>query len=162
MRYKSQMLAVVATGLLLWSTGADGQTLRAAQTGKQGKPQAPVEIAGSVQSSSASLVITFKAAAEQVDVRVYGTDGLVVSGTETPVTGRSVKAGETLTLAVAYTAGQGKSNLAVNVSGEFHGNRRTRIASFTVGDKRVAALPGSATVVDEKGRRIKVLPAKDK
>ena len=174
MRYRTIMLAVsMAAGVLLSGAIPQGQAAgkpdkseapkpQRSEALKPGKPAAPVEIVGSIQSSNASLTITFKMAGEDVAVRVYGTDGLVVSGNETRITNGSFKAGQTLKLDAAYTPPPGQSNLAVVVSGQFGGNRRSRVVSFTVGDKRLPSQPRSDITVNEKGKTIIVLPAEQK
>jgi len=121
-----------------------------------------------LQAQKATLKVTFESAAEQVNIRVYGVDGLSVIGTKSPVIGGTFAAGQVMTLAVAYTPGPGTSNLAVQVDGQFEGKRRSRIASFTVEDGRAAkrissTTSRSATIsVDGQGRRIAVLPAESK
>ena len=158
MQYRSIMLiVVVGAGLLL--SGAS-PTRQAAV--KQGKPGAPVAIVGSMKSSHASVEITFEVAAKEVVVRVYGTDGLVVHGSETPVTNGTFDAGETLELAVDYTPGPGHSNLAVVVSGQFGGSQSSRVASFTVGDEPPPSKGRSDVTTNEKGERIIVMPAERK
>jgi len=153
----------LVVGLILSATAAR------VQAAPEGKPQAPVEIAATVQVQKATLKLTFESAAEQVNVRVYGVDGLTVVGTKSPVISGTFAAGQVMTLAVAYTPGPGTSNLAVQVDGQFDGKRRSKISSFTVEDgkaaKRLSSTISSrsATIsVDGQGRRIAVLPAETK
>lgn len=149
----STLAAALAVGLIASFTAA----------AVEAKPNAPVEIAGTVQARQATLKIAFESAAQQVNVRVYGVDGLTVIGTKAPVIGGSFAAGQVMTLLVNYTPGSGTSNLAVQVDGEFDGKRRSKISSFTVHDGRatVAGTPPN-TSVDGRGRRIAILPAQTK
>ena len=161
MQYKMPTLATaVVVGLIISATSA---CVRAAP---QGKPQAPVEIVGAVQAQKATLKVTFESAAEQVNIRVYGVDGLTVIGTKSPVIGGTFAAGQVMTLSVGFTLGPGISNLAVQVDGQFDGKHRSRISSFTVDGGRAAKRGNnsrSATIaVDGQGRRIAVLPAESK
>ena len=131
------------------------------------KPHAPVEIVGTMQAQQATLKIAFESAAQQVNVRVYGVDGLTVIGTKSPVIGGTFAAGQVMTLLVNYTPGAGTSNLAVQVDGQFDGKRRSRISSFTVQNgpagKSSAANGTAASIsVDGRGRRIAILPAQTK
>lgn len=133
----------------------------------QAKPQAPVEIVGTVQAQQATLKITFESAAQQVNVRVYGVDGLTVIGTKSPVISGTFAAGQVMTLLVNYTPGADTSNLAVQIDGQFDGKRRSKISSFTVQNgpaakSRVASSTAPTVSVDGQGRRIAILPAQTK
>ncbi len=148
----------IVVGLLAAATGSP------VQAAPSGKPQAPVEITATVQAKRATLKLTFESAAEQVTVRVYGVDGLTVSGTKTPVIAGTFAAGQVMTLTVGYKPGAGTSNLAVQVDGRFEGGRRTKTSSFTVNDGQAAQLISQpANIgVDGLGRRIVILPAESK
>ncbi|NHZ35126.1 hypothetical protein [Massilia rubra] len=149
----STLAAALAVGLITSFTAA----------AVEGKPHAPVEIVGTVQAQQATLKIAFESAAQQVNVRVYGVDGLTVVGTKSPVIGGTFAAGQVMTLLVKYTPGAGTSNLAVQVDGEFDGKRRSKISSFTVQNGRTAvSSTTSNTSVDARGRRITILPAETK
>ncbi len=137
----------------------------------QAKPEAPVEITGTVQAQKATLKVTFVSAAEKVNIRVYGVDGLTVIGTKSPVIGGTFAAGQVMTLSVGYTPGPGTSNLALQLDGQFDGKHRSKISSFTVQDGRAAKRSISTTAttsrspaisVDGQGRRVAVLPADSK
>ncbi|RSZ56630.1 hypothetical protein HF313_12580 [Massilia atriviolacea] len=150
----STLAAALAAGLIASLTAASVQA----------KPHAPVEIAGTVQARQATLKIAFDSAAQQVNVRVYGVDGLTVIGTRSPVIGATFAAGQVMTLIVNYTPGAGTSNLAVQVDGQFDGKRRSRISTFSVQGGRAAGAgaPDSTAPtmsVDGRGRRIAILPA---
>ncbi len=153
----STLAAALAVGLITSFTAA----------AVQAKPHAPVEIVGTVQAQQATLKIAFESAAQQVNVRVYGVDGLTVIGTKSPVIGGTFAAGQVMTLLVNYTPGAGTSNLAVQVDGQFDGKRRSTISSFTVQSgppaKSSAASSTEPTIsVDGRGRRIAILPAQTK
>lgn len=149
------LAAALAVGLVTSFTAATVQA----------KPGAPVAIVGTVQAQQATLKIAFESAAQQVNVRVYGVDGLTVIGTESPIVGETVAAGQVMTLLVNYTPGSDTSNLAVQVDGEFDGKRRSKISSFTVqgdGATNAARSPAATISVDGRGRRIAILPAQTK
>lgn len=153
----STLAAALAVGLIASFTAA----------AVQAKPNAPVEIVGTVQAQQATLKIAFEAAAEQVNVRVYGVDGLTVIGTKSPVIGGTFAAGQVMTLLVNYTPVPGTSNLAVQIDGQFDGKRRSKISSFTVQNGPAArssvANSNAPTIsVDGRGRRIAILPAQTK
>ncbi|NHZ95348.1 hypothetical protein [Massilia sp. CCM 8734] len=149
----STLAAALAVGLITSFTAAAAE----------GKPHAPVEIVGTVQAQQATLKIAFESAAQQVNVRVYGVDGLTVVGTKSPVIGGTFAAGQVMTLLVKYTPGAGTSNLAVQVDGQFDGQQRSKISSFTVQNGRVATSSTAANIsVDGRGRRMIILPAQTK
>jgi hypothetical protein len=166
----------VAASLLVSAASQENQAMakRArSDRARPGKPGAPVEIAAVFSASGATLTIKFNAAGEGVSVRAYGTDGLVVTGSETPVISGTFIAGETLKLPIVFTTGVDESNLAVVVSGEFNGSHRSRVVSFTVGDKKLNTLGRSGmavdaegrplgTTVDSEGRALIVMPAESK
>lgn len=146
----STLAAALAVGLIASFTA----------TAVEAKPNAPVEIVGTAQAQQATLKIAFESAAQQVNVRVYGVDGLTVIGTKAPVIGGNFAAGQVMTLLVNYTPGSGTSNLAVQVDGQFDGKRRSKISSFTVQNGRTAVSATPANIsVDGRGRRISILPA---
>ncbi|NHZ79795.1 hypothetical protein F2P44_10980 [Massilia sp. CCM 8695] len=153
----STLAAALAVGLITSFTAA----------AVQAKPQAPVEIVGTVRAQQATLKIAFESAAQQVNVRVYGVDGLTVIGTESPVIGGTFAAGQVMTLLVNYKPGAGTSNLAVQVDGQFDGKRRSTISSFTVQDGQATRSSADSSTapaisVDGRGRRIAILPAQTK
>jgi hypothetical protein len=155
MHYRPIMLlVVVGAGLLLAGASPKRQAVVS-----PGKPQAPVNIEGFLDASHASVLITFEVAATEVTVRVYGTDGLVVQGSATPVTNGTFAAGETLDLAVDYTPGPEQSNLTVVVSGQFGGRQSARVTSFTVGNETLPSKRRSDITYNEKGEPIIVMPA---
>ena len=122
-----------------------------------GKPGAPVEIVGSMGASSGSVKITFKKAAQLVEVQVWGTDGLAVSGNKIRVTNGTYAAGQTLELKVDYSDHR---NVVVAVNGKFGASKGSRVASFTVGSK---TLPSRYPITtDENGRRIIEMRGKGK
>lgn len=135
---------------------------QAALADSPGKPRAPVTIAGSVQPAAAVLTLTFDADASDVQVQVYGTDGLQVRGPRGRMANGRFAAGQSTSLDVAYDApGSGQSNLVVSVSGRFGGKPGTRVQSFSVGDPGPAgkAQQKGRISTNEKGERIVVLPA---
>lgn len=151
----STLAAAFAVGLITLFTAASVKA----------KPGAPVEIVGTLKAQQATLKIAFESAAQQVNVRVYGVDGLTVLGAESPIVGETFAAGQVMTLVVSYMPGPGTGNLAVQVEGEFDGKRRSKISSFTVqGDRATTAASSTAPTisVDGQGRRIAILPAQTK
>ncbi len=94
-----------------------------------------------------------------MDIQVYGTDGLVVRGSEFQVMNGAFDAGEALNLEVEFTPVPSHSNLAVIVSGRFAGSLRSRVVSFTVGNQTLRSKQSSDTTFDEKGEPIIIMPA---
>ena len=165
MQFKMPTLATALVAGLIFST-----TAARVQAAPEGKSQAPVEITRTVQAQKTTLTLTFESAAELVNVKIYGVDGLTVTSTKSPVISGTFAAGQVMTIPVAYTPGAGTSNLAVQVEGQFDGKRRTKISSFTVepgiSAKRLSITatpkPAATISVDGQGRRIAVMPADTK
>jgi len=123
-----------------------------------GKPSAPVDISGSIGEGVASLQLLFHGAAENVEVRVWGTDGLEVKGSATPIAGGRYASGDRVPVEVTFSAPSSASDLAVSVSGTFNGNVRSRVQSFSVhGDKRSQKAGTGESRTDAEGRPIKVM-----
>jgi hypothetical protein len=119
------------------------------------KVGAPVKVEATLGEAAARVEITFLSAGRDVSVELRGTEGLAILGDPLPIQGGSFAAGQTVALDVAFAPGEAHSNLAVLVDGEFAGGRRSRAASFTVGEPgKVRAT--STTVVDAQGTRIKI------
>jgi hypothetical protein len=135
--------------------------LAAPAMGDTAKQQAPVRVEASLAASGAELTITFLTAAQGVEVRLGGTDGLKVSGAEAPIQGGVYTAGQQVKLAVGFTPGPGQSHLAVFVSGTFHGQRRVSARSFAVGKKSAAqlAVDRAGLQTDSRGQKVRVMQA---
>jgi hypothetical protein len=125
-----------------------------------GKPQAPVSVTTRLGSGAATVTVRFHSAATDASVEVHGVDGLEVTSDATPLSGARIARGEAVTFDVAFTEGVGRSHLAVGVSGNFGGMRRSTVASFAVGKPTPEQLkPAGAAATDAKGQPVKVMPA---
>jgi hypothetical protein len=134
-----------------------------AKKASPGKPRAPVRVDGTLGAGSAHLKLTFEAAADRVDVKVYGVDGLEVTSAELAVRDGSFAKGEAKELDVSFTAPSGeRSHLAISISGEFSGVPRTTVRSFTVGEPSETRRRASKEKVKTtpEGERLKVMPSR--
>jgi len=154
-----------ATLLAAFPVLADGPqaappaTATAAKT-VHGKPQAPVSVTARLGAGAATVTVRFHSAATDASVEVHGVDGLAVTSDATPLSGARFGRGEAVTFDVAFTAGAGRSHLAVGVSGSFGGTRRSTVASFAVGKPTPDQLkPAGTAATDSKGQPVKVMPA---
>jgi hypothetical protein len=135
-----------------------------APKGSPGKPRAPVRVEAGLAAGAAHLTLHFEGAGKDVSVRVYGVRGLAVTSEERPVTGASFAAGDVKELDVRFTAPEGLSHLAVQVSGTFAGGPRSTVQSFAVGEPSPAQKQESAhgSTRTPAGEQIKALPAQEK
>jgi hypothetical protein len=138
----------------------------AAEDGEKGqnataKPAAPAAISASIGPSEAALDVVFKSDGTGVLIKVWGVDGLKLTGGATPVALASVKSGQSSKMTVRYEAPTTQSNLAVSVSGTFGGQEQTKVQSFTVNPDAPmpAKAPAATTTTDKDGRRVKVMKA---
>ena len=100
------------------------------------KRQAPVRIQTErLGQTSATLVITMGTDVEDLAIHAYGAEGLQVTGEAVSHVESTLPSGESVRLDVPYT---GTGSLAVVVEGTFRGVAASRVASFTVGSRRVA------------------------
>ncbi|MEW5741994.1 MAG: hypothetical protein AB1938_23970 [Myxococcota bacterium] len=125
---------------------------------EKGKPSAPVAVTAQLAQSSARVTVTFEADVKDVVVSVSGVDGLAVAGEATVLQGQAFAKGESRSFDVAYTRPAGRAELVVNVSGDFGGGKRGRVASFVVGEGPLPASPGEVMTTDQ-GDTVKVMPA---
>lgn len=120
------------------------------------KSAAPVTIAAALAPGSAQLTLDIGADGTAVEVKVYGVDGLKVTKPAGPTPYATVRKGQSLAIAVEFTTPADKaSNLAVSVTGTFHGAKQTKVQSFTVGAP--APAPATPPRTDKDGRKIKVM-----
>jgi hypothetical protein len=105
-----------------------------------------VEVRADVRGdSSATVRLRWLMDAEDVSVRVYGTDGLRVLSEPLPVVERALAAGDEQDLDVRFDPGpSAHANLAVLIEATFAGRRRTIVRTVTIG----AARPADAPVPD--------------
>lgn len=111
---------------------------------------------------SADLDLVFSLEGKDVQIDVYGVDGLTVTKPAKSGPRAAVRAGEVLAIAVEFTAPADRdSNLAVRVVGMFAGSKQSRVQSFTVRATAPAAKqPEEALVTDKQGRKLKVMTPK--
>lgn len=152
-------LAVVAVSLLatlpLTNACASGtQPSRKVTSTREGKPSAPVDVTATLEADRAKVEVAFLANATDVQVRVHGIDGLVLTSPGTPITGTFNK-GQSANMLVTFTPPAGQANLVVTVSGVFNGARGAKTATFTVGQPTQGALKVSPNVkVEPNGDRV--------
>jgi hypothetical protein len=135
-----------------------GSTTTAAPVPAQGKPTAPVAVTAQVSAGAAHVTVTFEADATDVQVSVYGNDGLVIEGEPVLTKGERFARGEGFGAMVPLEAPAGRSALVVTVTGRFNGVKRARVVSFRVGDGALPDGPGEVMTTDD-GDTVKVLPA---
>jgi hypothetical protein len=124
------------------------------------KPSAPVSVTASIRPGAADLAVVFGSDGSAVTIKVWGVDGLKVTSGATPTTAASVKSGQTMKLAVQYTAPTTESNLAISVSGTFAGQEQNKTQSFTINPgSPPAKAPAGESTTDKDGRRVKVIKA---
>lgn len=124
----------------------------------KGKPTAPVDITATFTPGTARVQLTFRAEAQRVQIAASGVDGLTVTGPAVLLEQGAFARGAQATYAVPFTAGPGRSQLAVSVSGLFDGASLARVAAFGVGEGPLPSSPGTVMTTDD-GARVKVLPA---
>jgi hypothetical protein len=122
------------------------------------KPGAPVSVEGHLDGGTAKVDLAFDADGSDVTVEVWGTDGLVVTSTPTPVAGRAVNRGQKLSLDVFFTAPATRCDLAVRVRGTFGGKTSERVRSFSVNPNAPSpsTAPGDVRT-DADGRPVRVM-----
>ena len=116
----------------------------AAFRGVKPAPSGPVDVRSIwLGEDGGSLSLRFRVDADDVRVRVYGTDGLVVTSDQFPVVDGSFLAGDEHAIDVEFgsTTGAAHQNLAVQIEGRFGGRALTLARSFTIG----APLPERTT-----------------
>jgi hypothetical protein len=126
----------------------------------RGKAQAPVTITTRVASESATVTVRFLSAASDVSIEARGLAGLTVTGSGSVLSGGRFVRGESIAFDVAFSAGPGRSQLVVSVSGRFGPATRSTVAVFPVGEADAAQQKASSgdSVTDSTGQRIKVMP----
>ncbi len=124
------------------------------------KASAPVSVNAQLGEGRAQVTVRFESPASNVKVHIYGVDGLVVKSPATPVDGASFVKDAVSTFDVAFTPGEGRSHLAVAVTGSFPGGQRSSVATFAVGTPSAEQQKSPGTIVTgPDGQPIKVMPA---
>ncbi|MBL9102439.1 MAG: hypothetical protein JNL82_15875 [Myxococcales bacterium] len=125
------------------------------------KPGGPVEVkAAALGATAAELDVVFGADGSDVEVTVWGVDGLKISGTSAPKTAMTVRSGQKLRVSVQYAAPAARDgNLAIKVAGVFGGREQSRTQSFTIAasGSPPSSAPPDAGTTDSAGRRVKVM-----
>lgn len=156
------LIALMAT-LLALPALADGPTRTKKGTASRtlhGKAEAPVAVTAKLEAGSAQVQIQFQANASDVDIKIWGVDGLSVTSIQpTPDSTAQRTKGEALTFEVAFTPGPGRSHLVVGVSGKFVGGDQGIVRSFSVGTPTAEQRKSKAPVIiDSQGQRVKLMP----
>jgi hypothetical protein len=130
------------------------------------KPSAPVVIDGKVEAAQAILDVGFVADATDVAIDVWGVDGLTVTSVGITKGGQAVaqsrfSKGEHVDVKVSFTTPTTvRTNLAIRVRGNFGGNVRERVQSFTVNADLPAATKAPGDVrVGPDGTPVRVMKA---
>lgn len=118
-----------------------------------GKPTAPVDLKAELFAKQAKLTVHLEEDATDLAVTAWGLDGLEV-GTPASFAPAVSKAGQSETFVIPYTAGEGRSTLAVSISGTFHGAKLQRVATFAIGNGPVKPSAGE-TIVTDQGESLK-------
>jgi hypothetical protein len=159
---KHLLAAAAAAGLLLsvcaFAAEAPTPPKKSARPA-QGKPQAPATITAKLEPGRASITVRFHSAVTDAAVEVHGVDGLVVTSAAVPLSGGRFAQGESVTLDVVFTEGEGPGQLAVSVTGTFGGARRNATTAFVTRSPTPQQPKPSGAATDSTGRRIKLMPA---
>lgn len=125
------------------------------------KTSAPVTVTAALKPAAAALTLAFAADGKDIAIEVRGVDGLHVTSPAAPTSLPGVRNGQTIAIAVEFTAPAGKaSNLVVSVRGSFAGASQARVQSFTVGrDADGTDTPPAPARTDKHGRPIKLMKA---
>ena len=150
------LLSLSSSPLLLGCTHPQEPPVKevSAPPSGEGKPMAPVEIAAKLAPGHASFMVRFETKAEHVTVTVSGLDGLTV-GSPSSFEGGAFEQAKSAQWEVDYTGSSG--TLVVNVSGVFNGAKKSRVATFAVGDVR--PISSGTKVSPDNGQPFKALPA---
>lgn len=150
--------ALAAAPLLGCAERSSGATPSAAPVA--GKTAAPVTIEAHLLGGQARLTFRFAARSSGVDISVNGVDGLSVTSAPALVQNGTFERGATAEYVVDYRPGEGRSSLAVAVSGVFGGQPRARVVTFPVGEPGGGvAQPATSPAPAQDGERVKLLPA---
>jgi hypothetical protein len=153
-------LAVAASLLALAACARSSQAAPPPEASPgAGKPTAPVSVGAELSTGAARVTVRFEADAKDVRIAVFGADGLAVTSAAEPVAKGAFARGEAAALDVTFTPGPGRSRLAVSVTGKFHGaGKRTRTATFAVGEPTPEQLRGEGAVVEgADGEKVRVV-----
>ena len=124
------LLLTVSTFAALSCTASSVTVTSPAPT--DGKPTAPVDLKAELFASQAKVTLQLEEDASDLAVTAWGLDGLEV-GTPAAFTPAISRRGQSETLVIPITPGEGRSNLAISISGTFHGAKLQRVATFAMG-----------------------------
>ncbi len=120
---------------------------------------APVNVNFQPGVNSGYVYVTFDAAATDVNINVYGVDGLRVTSVPQPITLATFAKSDTTAFEVTYTPGMNLSHLVVAISGNFNGALRSSTLSYAIGKpSREQLKPVGTPMTDSDGKRIKLMP----
>ncbi len=124
-----------------------------------GKPAAPVEVTCTPGEDTIRLEVRFLGAARNVEIEVWGTDGLTVQGEARRVKDGTFDRGGKATFEVAYSAPDDqRSFLGVRVSGRFGARELGTVRSCTVHPELPDRDDRDADIrVDENGEKIRII-----
>ena len=160
---RARLLAALSPGWHRWPMWLTVLALFAAIEAQATKMTGPFEAEARFEGNHATVTVRALSAATDVEVQVYGSDGLVVIGSETrgPTPARlfhydKVAANDRLTLEVDVTPGPGQSYLAIVVT---CAGQPPLVRGFAVGQLSEAQIRARAagTQIDPDGQPVKVL-----
>ena len=153
-------LAIAATLLALPALAGSPQSKpKKTRVVRHGKVTAPVTIMTKLGDGKATVTFRFDASVEEPAITIWGADGLAVTSTP-PLTEKTYKKGEKVTLEVAFTPGPGRSHLVVSAGGLFKGQQRNSVQSFAVGKPTPEQLKAGQqdVMTTSDGQRIRLMP----
>ncbi len=145
-----RMLLVISAFAAVSCTASSVTVTSPAPT--DGKPTAPVDLKAELFASQAKVTMHLEEDGTDLAVSAWGLDGLEV-GSPAAFTPKISRRGENETFVIPMTPGEGRSNLAVSISGTFHGAKLQRVATFSIGTGPVKQTV--ETIVTDQGETLK-------
>ena len=122
------------------------------------KPGAPTMVDKIQLADRSGLIeVHFEGAGENVSVNVAAIDGLTLTSSAEVHSGRAVKAGDTLPVAVTFERGAGRGQLVITVNGTFNGAFQSRVHTVAVGEGPLKN-DGAKVQVTTDGDAVKLMP----
>ena len=122
------------------------------------KPGAPTMVDKIQLADRSGLIeVHFEGAGENVSVNVAAIDGLTLTSSAEVHSGRAVKAGDALPVAVTFERGEGRGQLVITVNGTFNGAFQSRVHTVAVGEGPLKN-DGAKVQVTTDGDAVKLMP----
>ncbi|MCP3921868.1 MAG: hypothetical protein GY714_04705 [Desulfobacterales bacterium] len=100
-----------------------------------GKGQAPIDINYDVFESRAVVTLTFNADADNVNINISSVDNIDISTSKVVINDESFNKDDTREFDVEFTKKQGKSYIAIFVTGKFNGIKMYKIINIQIGKR---------------------------